>query len=286
MLLLTTRPGDYFHRPWNAPFVAQVPPAIPSPATYGLLDQPLGYWVAATPRPSHAFTLLPALLPQGGKLDDRLRRILEASPNDLWLLSLDMPVDAGARQQMSRYGLVLAGPCFRAPSMVWIDTVFCRGVRAPSRDDAASDLVPDEPVRFSRRGTGLIYEGEGWDATEAGGTWARGRHNQLVFHPAHPFDRPMVLTITTNGIDGVPPRHVTAEAGGGQSQLWSIRQKDPVTHRLCIGPVRAPEAVIHVEMSADDVRSLKQLGLGAETRDLAFRIFDMELVAARPGECP
>ena len=286
LLTLTTRSADFFHRPWRDAFVPRVPQAIPAGSTYGLLDQPLSYWVTAAPHPRHAFLLEPALLTNGGRLQQRLDRIIADAAGRLWLLDLDVPVGGIVRAEMGIHGIVMVPPCLRAENMVWIDAVFCRGRLAGPRADAASDLPVNQAVSFSKRGSGLIYEIRGWDATEADGTWAVGPSSILAFHPvADGPARPMLLTLQVAGIGGAPARRVTAEAGGGAAQEWIIDDTGPRTYGLCVGPGREAGDVVEVALATRDVRSLSELGIGAESRPLAFRLFAMSLAAAGPGRC-
>lgn len=286
VLAMTTRPADFFHRPWSDAYTPHVPSAISAGATYGLLDQPLAYWVTAAPHPAHAFMLLSDLLTPGGRLQRRLDRIVGGAGHKLWLLDLDRPVGRMIRTEMSMHGIVMAPPCIRAGNMVWIDTVFCGGRLVGARADAASDLPMGEQVRFSKKGTGLIYEIFGWDATEQDGTWATAPHAVLAFRPvSDPSGGVMMLTLKLAGINGAPAHHVVAQANGGASQDWTIDATGPTTRKLCIGHERKPGDVVEVQFDTDDVRSLRKLGSGLEARPLAFRLLFMRLSQAETGEC-
>lgn len=280
-----TRPADFFHRDWPG-LSPRVPAGVPAGASYGLLTQPLGYWVTVRPRPAHAFTLLPALLPPGGVLAGRLDDILRHAGDGLWLLQFDVQPDPAVRGEMARRGLVLAPPCLRAPSLFWADTVFCRGRRPGPRAEAASDLAPGRQVAFTTTGDGLIYEAIGWDATGTLLTWATAHEARLAFHPvpADAASGPLALTLELSGMVGLPPRHVTARAGGGVAADWML-VPGPSLHRLCVGPERLAGDVVAVRFETPDIRSPREQGLGGETRHLAFGLLDMTLGPAAGGEC-
>lgn len=287
LLIATTRTADYFHHPWSPPYRPQVPAAIPAGATYGLLTQPLAYWVAAPPRPAHAFGLTSTLMEGGGVLQRRLDHILHDSGDRLWLLNFDEPVNSEIRTEMSIHGISLAPPCLRAASMVWIDTVFCRGILTGPRAQAASDLHIGERVSFSSAGYGLIYELAGFNTTDADATWALGRDAVLVMH-LDPQTRTAgaILSIRMAGLAGVPVHRVTITADDARPQTISLAAPSYyATAQVCI-PRQTHEATTLVRFTTPEHRSLAELGISAETRPLAFKLYDMSLRAIQPGECP
>ncbi len=285
LLAVTTRPCDYFHRPWRSAYRPRVPAAISADATYGLLAQPLAYWVTAAPYPAHAFGLASTLMETGGALQRRLDRILGSADDRLWLLDFDVPVDTEIRAEMAIHRIVLAPPCLRAASMVWLDTVFCRGVVAGSRPFAASDLAPGRTVAFSRAGDGLIYEIYGFDATEADGTWAIGPEAMLALHLDDATRAAgSVLLLRMAGVPGAPVHRVTVSVAAGRPRTTALAPS-AILLALCILPAGDAGATVPIRFSTADTRSLAQLGLSPEPRRLAFRLYDMTLRPAHPGEC-
>ena len=286
LLAVSTRPCNYFHRPWRSAYRPRVPSAIPAAATYGLLAQPLAYWVTAAPRPARAFGLISTLMEGGGSLQRRLDRILGSGDGRLWLLNFDAPVDTGIRAEMRIHRIVLAPPCLRAASMVWIDTVFCRGVVAGSRPYAASDLPPDRTVSFSRTGDGLIYEIYGFDATEADGTWAIGPDAMLAIHLDDATRAAgSVLLVRMAGVPGTPVHRVTVTVAAGVPRTTALAPSATGTIlAFCIAASSA-EATMPIRFTTADTRSLAQLGLSPEPRRLAFRLYDMTLRPMHPDEC-
>lgn len=287
LLIATTRTADYFHHPWSPPYRPQVPAGIPAGATYGLLTQPLAYWVATPPRPAHAFALTSTLMEGGGVLQRRLDRILHDSSDRLWLLNFDEPVNSEIRTEMGIHGMALAPPCLRAASMVWIDTVFCRGILTGPRAEAASDLHAGERVLFSSAGYGLIYELAGFNATDADATWAIGQDAVLAMH-LDPEIRAAggILSIRMAGLAGVPVHRVTIAADDARPQTIALASPSYyATAQVCIPP-RTQEATTLVRFTTIEHRSLAELGVSAEARPLAFKLYDMSLRAIQPGECP
>ncbi len=288
LLIGTTRPADYFHRPWSAASRLRVPPGIPPDATYGLLAQPLAEWVTIPPRPAHSFGLTSTLLQTGGVLQRRLDAMLRASGGRLWLLSFDTSIGGQVREEMRIHGIVMAPPCLRAASLFWINTVFCRGIVAAPRRLAASYLHPGDQVTFSTAGYGLIYELGGFGGTDPDATWAIGRDAALGFH-LDPAARSagLVLSIHLAGMVGARARSVTITAAGGRPD--SVRLGAPsyfANPTLCIPPGGAGDNTVEVGFSTDNPQSPAQLHLGSDPRPLAFKLYAMSLRLAHPGECP
>lgn len=287
VLVLTTRPADLFHRSWVSSFTPRVPAGVPFGATYGLLYQPEGYWATLVPRPTHSFTLMPDLIDHGGALKGRLDDIIQHAGDRLQLLDFDTELDLSIRVEMSRHGITLAAPCLRTPSMIWLDTAFCHGRYVGPRAYAASDLQVNDPIRFSSRGAGLIYEISGWYATDPDLTWAVSQNAILAFHPSPETIElgPMTLTFLITGIAGAPPHRITAQAGSGAPAHWMLDGTGPRTLSVCVGPERIEGGVVLVHLDSDDNRSLKELHIGLEPRTLAFGLYEMSLHQARSGDC-
>ncbi len=285
LLVATTRAGEYFHRPWHPAYQPRVPAGIPAGATYGLLAQPLAYWVATPPRPAYAFGLMSTLMETGGVLQRRLDDILREGRDRLWLLNLDQPVDPQIRAEMSIHGIALAPPCLRTPSMFWIDTVFCRGVLAGPRPLAASDLHLGETVSFSRQGYGLIYEMGGFVATDPDGIWAIEHGALLAFHLDDATRAAGAgLSLRMAGIGGAPAHTVTISVGDGRPRTVTLAPPAyAATSALCIPP--GGDATVPIRFNTAEVRSLAELGLSPEPRHLAFKLYEMRLLPMQPGTC-
>ena len=273
-LVLTTRPADYFHRPWSE--ALRVPAGIPPDATYGLLTHPLGIWVATPPYPAASFGMMATLLRSGGVLARRTDRILAASAGRLWLLNDDLPVMPVVRAEMRIHGFALAPPCLRAPSLFWIDTVFCRGVLVGSRPLAASSLALGQDVRFSRSGDGLIYEIEGFAPTDPDATWAEGRTSMLAFHLDGATGT--VLTLRLAGVVGAPARHVAISVDDEPARSVTLGPPSYFARvSLCIAPQPGGGGTVRMRFVTDDARSLAQLHLGDDPRPLSFKLYTMRL---------
>lgn len=283
LLVATTRQGEYFHRPWHSAYHPRVPIGVPAGATYGLLAQPLAYWVATPPRPAHAFGLMSTLMQTGGVLQRRLDDILRSGGDRLWLLNLDEPVDSQVRAEMSIHGITLAPPCLRAASMVWIDTVFCRGVLVGSRRLAASDLHVGETVSFSSTGYGLIYEIGGFVTNDPDGTWALGHAAALAIHlDAATRSSGATLSLRMMGVGGAPTHSVAIAANAGEPEILTLAPPGyAATPLVCIAPAADGDGVVLIRFATDEVRSPAELGLSPEPRPLAFKLYAMSLASGR-----
>ena len=283
LLIATTERADFFHRPWSSPYVAR-PPALVGPDSVELLlGVPLGYWVSATPHPQRAINLYPTMLQPGGKLARRLDAVIASAGDRLRSVALDIELDGDVRTDMGLHGVALAPPCERAESMVWVATVFCRATHPGPRAYGASDLATGETVAFSASGPGWIYEISGWDATEADGTWATGPHARLAF--VDPDHRPLVAAITVSAVAGASPRTLRIDAGGRRVEQRIGPLGIEATIAACIGPDRSSGGVTAIDFFVDDTRSMAELGLGPETRPLAFRMHRLVIRPATVGQC-
>ena len=272
-LVLTTKPADYFHRPWSE--TLRVPRGIPPGATYGLLTPPLGIWVATPPYPAASFGMMATLLRSGGVLARRTDRILAASDGRLWLLNYDVPVPPMVRAEMRIHGVALAPPCLRTASLFWVDTVFCRGVRVGGRPLAASSLALGQHVRFSQSGAGLIYEIDGFEATDPDGTWADGHSSMLAFHLDG--QTATVLSLRLAGVAGAPARHVAINVDDGPARTVTPGPPSYFARlSLCIA-AHPGGGTVRVRFVTDDARSLAQLHLGDDPRPLSFKLYAMRL---------
>ena len=136
-LVAGTRPADWWRRTWTDAYVPRPPAALQAPAAVLMAGQPLGYWVSALPDASRVFLVSPSSgLAVGGLLRERMAAGLRAPPGGrIWVMANDVPLAPDARAGLAQWGLSPAAPCHRAPSLWWVDTVFCRAI--PGRDGVA-----------------------------------------------------------------------------------------------------------------------------------------------------
>lgn len=293
-ILAWTRPADWWRRPWSDSYRPRPPAEVTrAPAAYLLTAVPLGYWVSALPYASRAYLLYPEMLEGGGQLAQRLRAGLDDPPGGtVWAVGLDVPIEPKVRVSMAAQGFALAPPCYRARSMWWVDTVFCRAARVGSRPLAASDLGVGQAVSFSDKGDGWIYEVAGWEGPDAGSTWAGGPVSTLALKP-EAASRPLVLDLEVAGLIGPTwsESEVEVSMPGDTSAptrwTWAFGQGEHWARRvLCVPEVsKLRDGVLEVNFRAAKPHSPLDAGLAADDRPLSFALRRMELRLARPGEC-
>jgi hypothetical protein len=90
-IALWSQPADWSRRPWSDPYQPLLSGPLLNPATYLLIEKPVGYVVPLLASGSRAYQLADILLPiaQGGSLDRRIRSGLENPlPGGVWALHL------------------------------------------------------------------------------------------------------------------------------------------------------------------------------------------------------
>ncbi len=90
-IALWSQPADWSRRPWSDPYQPTIPGPLLTPATYVLIEKPIGYVVPMLPPGSRAYQLADILLPiaQGGSLDRRIRAgLANPLPGGVWALHL------------------------------------------------------------------------------------------------------------------------------------------------------------------------------------------------------
>lgn len=252
--LALTRPADWWHRPWASAYVPRPPPALMEPATVLVASHPMGFWVSALPSASRFYAVTPTGLAAGGLLRERMAHGVHAPPGGrMWVMSADQALEQGPRDGLAAWGLAPAAPCHRAPSLWWVDTVFCRV--APGSNGIAA-LPLDTDVDFSRHGSGWVYEQSGWlNAGEEG--LVNNGMGRLLLQPAH-ADGSLVLELAASGSDA----------------MWvTVGDSAPIDW-----PALAGVAVRTVCVPAGG----QAMRLGLEGRVMLRRL---RLRAARPGEC-
>jgi hypothetical protein len=74
-IVMWSQTADWFRRPWSEPYRPELPRALGQPATYLLVEKPIGYVVPLLSTGSRAYQLSDIVMPivPGGVLDDRIR---------------------------------------------------------------------------------------------------------------------------------------------------------------------------------------------------------------------
>ena len=203
----------------------------------------------------------------------------------------DVPVGPAVRGDMAARGLVLSPPCYRAPSLWWVDTVFCRAERTGPRALAASDLAPGQAVAFSKSGSGWIYEVSGWQPAEGESTWAEGKESVLALKPGPGApgvgDGPWALDFEAVGVAGPawPESEVDVSAGSRTPVRWVFHSGEAwVTRTVCL-PVTMLDGVAEVRLRSVKPHSPRDAGLGPDDRSLSLSLRAMTLRPAKLGEC-
>jgi hypothetical protein len=111
-IALWSQPADWFRRPWSDPYRPLVSGSFVTPATYLLIEKPVGYVVPLLPPDSRAYQVADLLLPiaPGGSLDHRIRKgLAHPLPGGIWAMHLrgstprqDLLDDYGLRFDTSR----------------------------------------------------------------------------------------------------------------------------------------------------------------------------------------
>ena len=285
-----TRPGDWWHRPWSDAYVPRPPAEVAdAPAAFLLTAPPLGYWVRALPRQSRSYLLEPMLLQPGGRLTQRFEAGLDHPPGGrIWAVGLDRPIAPHLRDTLAAHGFVLSPPCYRARSLWWVDTVFCRAEHVGSRPSAASDLRVGDSVAFSDQGSGWIYEVSGWQPADGGSTWAEGPTSALVLKP-EAGAQPLALDFQVKGVVGPswPQSEVDIAVPNAPTSRWTFRQGESWTvHTVCVPEAaRLDAGVLTVAFQSPRPHTPQDAGVGTDTRSLSFALRTMTLRPARAGEC-
>ena len=90
-IALWSQPADWMRRPWSDPYRPALSGPLLKPATYLLIQKPVGYIVPLLPLGSRAYQLADILLPiaQGGSLDRRIRAgLANPLPGGVWAMHL------------------------------------------------------------------------------------------------------------------------------------------------------------------------------------------------------
>jgi len=90
-IALWSEPADWLRRPWSEPYQPVVSGSLLNPATYFLIQKPVGYIIPLLPVGSRAYQLADILLPiaPGGVLDRRIRAgLADPLPGGIWAMHL------------------------------------------------------------------------------------------------------------------------------------------------------------------------------------------------------
>lgn len=271
-ILATTRPADWWHRPWTTPYRPSAPAALMQPAAVLVVSHPTGYWVPALPAASLFYSLVPVGLATGGVLHDRIVQGLANAPGDrVWTLGADVPMDEAVRASMAGFGYAPSAPCLRAASFWWVDTVFCQAKPAGQRRLAAATLSVGETVSFTAEGAGWIYEVTGFADAGTAGTATNGSVARLALYR----DRPQSgAVLELHVIEPQASTAVNVTIDGSDAGRWEEPAAPGRTTRtLCLDAATGTDGVADITLTG---KAGQPLGLILQT---------MTLRAARPGEC-
>lgn len=189
LVVALTRPADWWHRPWSAPFAFRVSAAaaLAEPAAYLIVSEPNGYRASLLPTASRFYNIVADGIAPGGALRERITRGIAAPPvGGIRTIAVDLRLSLSAREKLAANGVAPAAPCVRQASLWWVDTVICGAARVGSRLLAAAELAPGEAVDFSIRGSGWIYLLPGWRNAGVEGTAMQAPAASVVLHTTGP----------------------------------------------------------------------------------------------------
>jgi len=149
-IALASQPSDWLRRPWSEPYRPQLAQALHEPATFLLLQKPLGYVTSFLPPGSRVYQLSELVVPivPGGVLDRRVRNgLAEPLPGGVWALYFaDSPADNPPQLEMlADYDLRIddSRACERIPGADGTDITACPVISASSAAASTAGLSPD-----------------------------------------------------------------------------------------------------------------------------------------------
>jgi hypothetical protein len=123
-----SQPADWLRRPWSDPYQPRLSARLLEPATYILIEKPLGFIVPLLPPGSRAYQLADILLPivPGGSLDRRIRTGL-ANPLAGGVWALHFRGNPVRQNLLDDYGLQLdaSRPCETIQAADRVDVEAC-----------------------------------------------------------------------------------------------------------------------------------------------------------------
>ncbi|MBE7212219.1 MAG: hypothetical protein INR65_14450 [Gluconacetobacter diazotrophicus] len=267
LLVAATRPADWGHRPWSAPFHPVLPAPLREPATFLVVSHPVGYWVSILPPGSRFLLVERDGLATGGVLRTRLLDGLDHAPGGrLRTLGEDAPMDLSTREQLRSLGVVVEPSCVHLGGLDGTPILSCAASRPGSRPLAATDLLPDVPVDMSDRGNGWPLLLDGWGTPAADGTPAIAADAVLLLRvPDQPEPRVLELTAATPA-----PDTLRVAVDGREAASWALAGAGrAATGGVCLPPRAAGPFRVR----------LRSGSVGLVLRQLRLR-------DAEPGECP
>jgi hypothetical protein len=142
-----SRPADWFHRPWSDPYRPQIAEALLTPATFFVIEKPMGYVVPLLHRESRVYQVSDIVMPiaPGGSLDQRIRwGLAHPLAGGVWALHLR---GSQPRQELLvTYGLEIdaSRACEMIPGADRVDIEACPVLVRPSPvRDRVSSRPPD-----------------------------------------------------------------------------------------------------------------------------------------------
>jgi hypothetical protein len=131
-IVIWSQPADWSRRPWSDPYRPQLAGPLLTPATYLMLQKPIGYVVPLLPSASRAYQLSDIVMPvvPGGLLDHRIRwGLAHPLPGGVWALYLQG--SPPRKDLLGAYGLEFdaSRACDRIPGADNVDIEACPLVR-------------------------------------------------------------------------------------------------------------------------------------------------------------
>jgi hypothetical protein len=149
-IVLWSQPTDWMRRPWSDPYRPQLAESLQAPATFLLLQKPLGYIVPLLPEGSRAYQISDIVLPivPAGVLDRRIRAgLAQPLPGGVWALYFaESPADNPPRVELlDAYDLKIdpSRACARIPGAERIDIAACPLVSRTAKASTAELGTPN-----------------------------------------------------------------------------------------------------------------------------------------------
>jgi len=148
-IALGSQPSDWMRRPWSDPYRPQLAEALQRPATFLLLQKPLGYVTSFLPEGSRVYQLSELVVPivPGGVLDRRVRKgLADPLPGGVWALHFaKSPADNPPRLEvLADYELKIDSSrnCEQIPGADGIDITACPVVSVAGPAASTAGLRP------------------------------------------------------------------------------------------------------------------------------------------------
>jgi hypothetical protein len=151
------------------------------------------------------------------------------------------------------------------------------------RSSNRSHYEVGEPIDFRTGGNSTDFEGEGWAANEAGGTWTVGRRSVLLLNLSAVPKTELVLDLEAHAF--TPPQKPafteTVLINGTRVAEWKISdEENPLRRRARIAPSLIKEPLVRLELINHDPRSPADLGVSSDSRKIALALHTLRLQRA------